>query len=57
MRYSNPVHRYTEERESVDRRLDRLLETIRGELEKSSLDDYKRLITNRKRRARRKAKA
>ena len=34
MQYSNLAHRYMGERESVDHCLDRLLETIRGELEK-----------------------
>ena len=57
MQYSNLAHRCMGERESVDHCLDRLLETIRGELEKGSPDDYKRLITKRRRRERRRAKA
>ncbi len=57
MRYYNLAQRYTGERESVDHRLDRLLETIRGELEKGSPDDYKKLIARRRRRERRRAKA
>lgn len=57
MQYSNLAHRYMGERESVDHCLDRLLETIRGELEKGSPDDYKKLLTKRRRRERRQAKA
>jgi len=57
MQYSNYAQRYMGERESVDHCLDRLLETIRGELEKGSPDDYKRLINKRRRRERRRAKA
>lgn len=57
MQYSNLAHRYMGKRESVDHCLDRLLETIRRELEKGSPDDYKRLITKRRRRERRRAKA
>ena len=57
MQYSNLAQRYMGERESVDHCLDRLLETIRGELEKGSPDDYRKLITKRRRRERRRAKA
>ena len=57
MQYSNYAQRYMGERESVDHCLDRLLETIRGELEKGSPDDYKRLINKRRRREWRRAKA
>ena len=57
MQYSNLAQTYMGERESVDHCLDRLLETIRGELEKGSPDDYKRLINKRRRRERRRAKA
>ena len=56
MQYSNLAHRYMGERESVDHCLDRLLETIRGELEKGSPDDYRKLINKRRRRERRRAK-
>ena len=57
MNYSNLAQSCMGERESVDRCLDRLLETIRGELEKGSPDDYKKLIIRRRRRERRRAKA
>jgi len=57
MQYSNLAQRYMGERESVDRCLDRLLETIRGELEKGSPDDFRKLIRKRRRRERRRAKA
>jgi hypothetical protein len=57
MRYSNLARNYMGERETVDRCLDRLLETIRGELEKGSPDDYKKLMNRRRRRERRRAKA
>ncbi|MBQ6346299.1 MAG: hypothetical protein IJI71_01935 [Clostridia bacterium] len=57
MQYTNFAQTYMEERESVDHCLDRLLETIRGELEKGSPDDYKKLITKRRRRERKQAKA
>jgi len=56
MQYTNFAQTYMGERESVDHCLDRLLETIRGELEKGSPDDYKKLITKRRRRERRQAK-
>lgn len=56
MRYSNPTRRYKGERESVDHYLDRLMDTIRGELEKDSPDDLKKLITKRRRMERRQAK-
>ena len=57
MQYTNFAQTYMGERESVDHCLDRLLETIRGELEKGSPDDYRKLITKRRRRERRRAKA
>ncbi len=57
MNYSNLAQSYMGERESVDRCLDRLLETIRVELEKGSPDDLKKLIVKRRRRERRRAKA
>ena len=57
MQYTNFAQTYMGERESVDHCLDRLLETIREELEKGSPDDYKKLITKRRRRERRQAKA
>jgi len=57
MQYTNFAQTYMGERESVDHCLDRLVETIRGELEKGSPDDYKKLITKRRRRERRQAKA
>lgn len=57
MRHSNLAQSYIGKRESVDHCLDRLLETIRGELEKGSPDEYKRLIVKRRRRERRQAKA
>ena len=49
MRYANVARRYIGERESVDRRLDRLMDTIREELEKGSPEDYRRLLARRRR--------
>ena len=57
MQYSNFAQRYMGERESVDHCLDRLLETIRGELEKGTPDDYRRLINKRSQGEQRRAKA
>ena len=49
MRYANVARKYIGERESVDRRLDRLMDTIREELEKGSPEDYRRLLARRRR--------
>lgn len=49
MRYANVARRYIGERESVDRRLDRLMDTIREELEKGTPEDYRRLLARRRR--------
>ena len=57
MRYSNLAQRYMGERESVDHCLDRLMETIRGELEKGSPEDFKKLLAKRRRRERSRPKA
>ena len=57
MQYSNFAQRYMGERESVDHCLDRLLETIRGELEKGTPDDYRRLINKGRQGERPRAKA
>lgn len=52
MRTSNLARKHVGEKETVDRCLDRLMETIRKELEKGSPDDLRKLIARRKRKLR-----
>jgi hypothetical protein len=53
MNYAKTVRRVPREKETVDCCLDRLMDTIRRELEKGSPDDYRKLMERRKRRERR----
>ena len=52
MRTSNLAHKKMGEKETVDGRLDRVMETIQRELEKGSPDDLRKLIERRKRKLR-----
>lgn len=56
MRTSNLAHRKMGEKETVDGRLDRVMETIQRELEKGSPDDLRKLIERRKRKLRKSKK-